>query len=116
MARRRMLGPLAVFAVIAAILWIPWATKERVVIAPTPVPAPLFGSTPIPLKGGATACQQNVTFNSQTQIAEIGVTTGGKPGPPLAIKADAPGYHVRSAVPGGYHDEPALRFDLAAPP
>src|SRR3954453_12959198 len=116
MANRWTLAALAVFAVIAAVLWILSATEDCSVIAPTPVPGPLFGSTPIPVKGGATACQQNVTFNSQTQIAEIGVTTGGKPGPALAIKADAPGYHVRSAGPGGYHDEPALRFDLAAPP
>ena len=116
MARRATLGALIVFAVVAAILWIPWATQERVVIAPTPVPAPLFGITPIPFKGGATACQQNVTFNPHTQIAEIGVTTGGKPGPPLAITADARGYHARSSVPGGYRDNPALRFNLAAPP
>src|SRR4051795_7611837 len=116
MARRRMLGPLAVFAVIAAILWIPWATKERVVIAPTPVAAPLFGITPIPLKGGATACQQNVTFDPQTQIAEIGVMTPGRPGPPLAVTARATGYHVTATVPGGYRDDPALRFTIAAPP
>lgn len=102
-------------AILAAILWIPWATKERVVVS-TPVPPPIFGVTPAPLKGGSTACQQNVTFTPHTDIGEIGLTTGGKPGPPLAITANARGYHVKSKIQGGYHDDPAARFSLAAPP
>src|SRR5436190_8473283 len=115
MPRRWVLGGLAALTVIAAILWVPWATKKRVVIAPTPVPAPLFGVTPIPLKGGSTACQEQVTFTPQTQIGEIGLTTGGKPGPRLAITASARGYRAKSSLPAGYKDAPGAFFSIPAP-
>jgi hypothetical protein len=116
MARRWTLAALALLAVIAAVLWIPWAVKDRVVIAATPVPPPIFSITPAPLKGGSTACMQQVTFTPQTQIAEIGLTTGGKPGPPLAITATAPGYRATAKIAAGYHDDPAARFQITAPP
>ena len=115
MDRRIALAALAAFAVIAAILWIPWATQERVVTESTPVPPPLFSVTPAPLKPRSTACQTTVTFSPETQIAEIGVTTGGKPGPPLAITATAPGYRARTSLPGGYRDDPSARFTLTTP-
>src|SRR4051812_39057949 len=115
MAKRVIAGTLAAFAIIAAIFWIPWATKERVVVT-TPVPPPIFGITPAPVKPGGTACLQNVTFTPDTQVGEIGLTTGAKPGPSLAIAANAPGYHVKSRIAGGYHDDPAARFSIATPP
>ncbi|HVI36134.1 MAG TPA: hypothetical protein VM684_07885 [Gaiellales bacterium] len=102
-------------AIVAAALWLPWATKERVVVAATPVPPPLFGITPAPLKGGSTACMQQVTFSPETQIGEIGVATGGKPGPPLTITASAHGYHASARIGAGYQDDPAVRFPLLAP-
>jgi hypothetical protein len=115
MAKRPLLIALGVFVVVAAILWIPWATKDRVV-GSTPVPPPLFGITPVPLKGGSTACLDNVTFSPQTDIGEIGVTTKGKPGPRLDITASAPGYHVTSQISAGYSTDPAARFPIASPP
>jgi hypothetical protein len=114
MARRTVIVALGVFAVIAAILWIPWATKERVVTT-TPVPPPIFSITPIPLKAGKTACLDNVTFSPQTEVGEIGVTTK-KPGPPLDITANAPGYHATAKINGGYPSDPSARFTIAAPP
>src|SRR5437764_11276946 len=98
MARRLTLGGLAIFAIVAALLWIPWDTAERVVIASTPVPPPLFGITPVPVKGASTACQQNVTFDRRTRVGEIGLTTGAKPGPPLKLVARAPGYHATAVI------------------
>ena len=115
MRSRVALGALAAFAVLAAILWIPWATTERPIIASTPVPPPQFGVSPAPVRGGGTACQRNVTFYSRTKVAEIGVLTGGRPGPPLEITASAPGYRQRVLVPGGYRDDQALRFHLRPP-
>src|ERR1700741_3657628 len=98
-SRRVVLIALAAFVLIAAVLWIPWATKDRVVTAATPVPPALFGYTPAPLKAGQTGCIQTVTFDSQTQIGEIALATNGKPGPALAITAKAPGgYSATSHV------------------
>src|SRR4051794_14623898 len=114
MARRPLLIGLGVLAVIAAILWIPWATKERVVTT-TPVPPPLFGITPAPVKAGGTACLTNVTFTPETEIGEIGLTTNG-PGPPLDITASAKGYRAGTKIAGGYRSDPAARFTIAAPP
>lgn len=109
-----MLAGLAVFALIAAVLWIPWATEARVVTAATPVPPPLFGVTPIPLKGGSTACLTTVTFDRHTQIGEIGVATGGKPSPPLVITASAPGYRATTRI-AGYAEGHSVRFTIATP-
>jgi hypothetical protein len=116
MGKRAAIGALASFAAIAAILWIPWATKDRVVIGSTPVPPALFSITPVPVKPGSTACLTDVTFSPATQIGEIGLTTGGKPGPPLDITATAPGYVAAARIPGGYPDDPSSRFNLQAPP
>jgi hypothetical protein len=115
MAKRALFGALAAFAVVAAALWIPWAMKDRVVVS-TPVPPPLFSITPAPVKAGSTACMQEVTFTPHTEIGEIGVATGGKPGPPLDITASAPGYKAGAKIAGGYGDDPSARFTIAAPP
>jgi hypothetical protein len=114
MRSRVVLGALAAFAVLAAILWIPWATDKRPIIASTPVPPPVFGVTPAAVPAGATACMTNVTFYERTQIAEIGVTTKGR-GPALDITASASGYRSTARVPGGYTSNPALRFTLTPP-
>jgi hypothetical protein len=117
MRNRTALIGLGVFVVVAAILFVPWATKDRGVIASTPVPPPLFSVTSIPLKPGQTACMNQVTFDPLSQVAEIGVGTGGKPGPPLMATLSGPGYRSVARVPAGYTDKngPALRFDVQPP-
>jgi hypothetical protein len=115
MDRRAIGAMLTLIAVAAAVLWIPWATKDRVVLASTPVPPPIFSITPAPVKGGSLACMQQVTFDPHTQIAEIGLTTGGRPGPPLEITAEAPGYRARARIPAGYRNNPSIHFDLTPP-
>jgi hypothetical protein len=113
---RRILAPgLALFVIVGAILWIPWATKQRTVTASTAVPPPLFGITPAPLRPGQTACMKQVTLDPSSQVGQIGVTTGGKPGPALAITASAPGYRATSQVPAGYTDSAAVHFSLTPP-
>jgi hypothetical protein len=115
MAKRVFGIGLAIFVVVGAILWIPWATQKRQVIASTPVPPALFGITPAPLKPGSNACMSLVTFDPDTQVGEIGADPGKKPGPPLAIVATAPGYRATARIPGGYKYSPALQFNLTPP-
>jgi hypothetical protein len=115
MHRRVLAAGLGLFVIAAAILWIPWATEKRGVVASTAVSPPLFGITPAPLAPGHTACMNQVTLDPLTQIGEIGVTTGGKPGPPLEIAASAPGYRAISRVRAGYTDTAALQFTLTPP-
>ena len=115
MRRRNVLIGAAVFVALAAVLWLPWATEKRVVVASTPDPPALFGVTPAPLKPGQTACMQQVTLDPLSQVAEIGVATGNKPGPPLDVVAKGPGYRATTQIPAGYRDTPSLRFDLQPP-
>ena len=115
MDRRILAAGLALFVIAGAILWIPWATEKRGVIASTAVAPPLFGVTPAPLKPGHTACMKQVTLDPLSQVGEIGVATGGKPGPLLAITASAPGYRATSRIPAGYTDSAAVHFTLAPP-
>lgn len=113
--RRVMWIALALLALVAAALWVPWATQKRGVIAATPVPAPLFGYTPAPLAGGQTACIQTVTFSPQTQIGEMALVTNGRPGPALELTAKAPGYRATARIPAGYRDDVGVRFNLPTP-
>jgi len=101
MRSRVVLGALAAFVVLAAILWIPWATEDRVIVASTPGPPPAFGIAPAPVKA--------------TEIGEIGVTSTKGGGSPLAITASAPGYRATAKVPGGYDPDGAIRFDIKPP-
>jgi hypothetical protein len=116
MPSRRTWIALGAFVVITAILWLPWATKDRTVIASTPVPPALFGVTPAPLQPGQKACMDQVTMDPVSQVAEIGVATGGKPGPPLDVVATGKGYRSTARVPGGYTDTASLTFNLTPPP
>jgi hypothetical protein len=113
--RRALLIGVLAFVAVAAVLWVPWATKTRVVIASTPVPPPLFGFTPAPLEGGQTGCIQTVTFSPQTQIGEMAIATKGGPGPALDITAKAPGYSAKAQIPAGYVVNDGARFNLTAP-
>lgn len=115
MRRRGVLIGIAAFLGLAAILWLPWATRKRPVVASTPVPPALFSITPAPLRPGQTACMMQVTLDPLSQVAEIGVTTNKKPGPPLDVVASGPGYRATTRVPGGYTDSPATYFDLKPP-
>jgi hypothetical protein len=117
MPRRATFAALGIVALLAAFLWIPWATEKRVVVASTPVPPALFSVTPIPLGPGQSACMNQVTLDPNSQIVEIGVDTGGKPGPPLDVAATGRGYRATTRVPGGYTDTngPALQFGLEPP-
>src|SRR4051812_41618509 len=115
MAKRVLVGSLAVFALVAAVLWVPWATEKRTVAASTPVPPPLYGITRAPLGPGQRACMKQVTLDPLSQVGQIGADTGGKPGPALDIAASGPGYWARARVPAGYRDTAALRFRITPP-
>src|SRR4051794_187449 len=116
MPRRALILCLAAFAIAAAILWLPWATAKRTVVASTPVPPALFAVTPAPLPPGSSACMEQVTLDSKSQVAEIGVNTGTGKGPPLEVTTSGPGgYSAKTRVPGGYTSTPALLFKLTPP-
>jgi hypothetical protein len=108
-------GGLTLFALAAAILWIPWFTEDRGVLASTPVPPPLYGLLPVKLAPGQTACLSQVTFSPRGQVAELSLVPGAMPGPPLAVTASAPGYHATAQIPAGYKDDYAYRFPIAPP-
>jgi hypothetical protein len=115
MDRRVIAAAAALFVIAGAVMWIPWATEDRGVIASTPVPPPLFSITPANLKGGSQACLDQVTFDPNTQVGEIGANSGGKPGPELSIRATAPSYLAMSRIPAGWTDNEGMRFDLEPP-
>jgi hypothetical protein len=115
MPRRGLTLCLAVFAITAAILWLPWATQKRTVVASTPVPPALFSVTPAPLPPGSSACMDQVTMDSRSQVVETGVNAGSGKGPPLEVTTSGPGYRATTRVPGGYASTPALTFRITPP-
>jgi hypothetical protein len=116
MPKRVFIAGLAAFAIIGAILWVPWGTEKRTLPSSTAVPPALFGITPAPLGAGQTACLEQVTMDKLSQVGQIGAQTGGKPGPRLSITATGPGYRATSKVDRGYTDDAAIQFALTPPP
>jgi hypothetical protein len=117
MAKRAALAGLVAFALVAAVLWIPWLVEKRGVIDSTPVPRPIFGVTPVALAPASEACLNQVTLGPGSQVGELGVETGGRPGPELVVTASSEvgSYRHRVTIPAGYDDDPSLRFQLVPP-
>lgn len=115
MAKRVWIGGLVVFALVAAIVWVPWFTEKRTVIAATPVTPPLFGVTPVPLGPGKAACLDELTLAPEMEIGQIGVRTDAGPGPALEVTVEGDGYRDTTRIPGGYEPTQALQFRLEPP-
>src|SRR4051794_8489477 len=84
----------AVLLVGAVLLWRPFVTREHEAISATPTPIALYEPVPVPLRPGATACLDGVTFERDSEVVGFAARGAG----PLVITAAAPGYRARAVA------------------
>ncbi len=71
----------------------PYLTREREDVSGVPVPPPFFAQERVELDPGSEACLSDVAFDTDSEIVELTALAGSRrPGPPLAVVAEAPGY------------------------
>jgi hypothetical protein len=107
----------AVLMLVVLVGWgIPWLTKSRTDTTSVPTPPPFSAVTPIPLKGGAKVCEDQIAFATQTRATTVIAYKFTAPGPALRVVASFPGYQGVGTIPAGYGGEQPLRVALPAPP
>jgi hypothetical protein len=119
------MGRSALFAVLAGTAvvllgalawWRPFLTEKGTFVASIPQPAPLFSAPPIPLKGGEKICFEPAVIDTHSRRAVFPVATDGRPGAPLRLTMNGPGYRFAARVAGGYPDHSAIDVPVPAPP
>jgi hypothetical protein len=94
-----MLVPLAIGVGIALVVFVPPLTREREVIASTPVPPPLFEVTGIRLQPEAPElCVSDVTLGPASEVLRFRVAGLSAPGPRLEVDVQGPGHHPALVV------------------
>lgn len=74
---RPVLLGLLVCAVGAAVLFVPFLTRERTVVAATPNPPPIFDVVPLVLEPGQALCVAGVVVPPDAQLARVRATAAG---------------------------------------
>src|SRR4051794_36905901 len=111
-------APLVAFCAVLAIAAIPliaYLAKPREIISSTP--SAYTGLTvPLDLPAKATACADQVTFDTDSGIARFGATAPADgPAPALRVMAKGGGYAAAATVPGGWTGARGLDVRLALP-
>lgn len=104
----------ALLAVAAVDLFVPYLTRERTVVSGVPVPTPFSFQAPVELGTGQRLCMGEVAFDTDSEVAEFTAISEGV-GPALGISAEAPGYQASATVPGGYGAPRTLHAELNPP-
>jgi hypothetical protein len=107
--------PAALACLVALAFFAPFLLKERDLVASTPSPRPMFTVTFIELAGGERLCADDVTIPAAARRLRLQVRTFGRPGPPLDIALDAPGYRERVTTRSGYADTETLSIPIRPP-
>lgn len=101
--------------VLAALLFVPFLTVQRVLVAGTPSPRPLFSVSLIEIPAGEQLCISDVTIPPRAQELHLSIGTFGLPGPRLELDLRAPGYRERIVVPAGYADNTDIVAAMTPP-
>jgi hypothetical protein len=96
-------GTLALFVVWFAWKGVPFLTTERPATYATPTVQPTEPATlaPIAVKGGKTACTDNIPFGPDARYVQFTLVGGKYPASALSIVASAPGYRATARLPAG---------------
>ena len=90
---------LAVYALGAAVLFIPFLTREREVFDSTPNPPPLFSVEGVSFAPGVDMCVAPVTLTPSSQVLRLrAVRDFGAPGTPVDVLATGAGYSYAGRV------------------
>lgn len=114
MARRFVIPATVLIALGALVFFVPWLGEERGVVASTPAPPGLFGSTTVKIEPEQNACLNNVTFDERSELARFLVGTYGKPGPKITVTLEAGSYRSVGRAEG-YPDNQLLTVPIEPP-
>lgn len=114
MGRAPVVIALLVLAGFAVFRFEPFLTKDRQVVASSPSPPPIYGMTPVALPGQATACLDQMPYDTHSQVFQLSVVKAPKSSPALDITFKAKGYRDRVRIPGGYR-EGVIEVDVRPP-
>jgi hypothetical protein len=103
--------PAALACVLAAALFVPFLTKDRVLVASTPSPRPLFSLAFVALPPDGRLCASDVTIPHDARVLRVQARTFGRPGPPLTVTVGA----ARARVGAGYADGTTLAVPFRPP-
>jgi hypothetical protein len=97
---------MAALLLAGALIWYrPWLTASTQPVAEVPEPPALFATTQFRLIAHQRACMNSVTVTPQSQLVQFQLfpaSAAASGGPPIDLTLDAPGYHTKVAVGGGY--------------
>ena len=102
--------------VAAVLLTLGWATKERRFVASAPQPPPLYETEFVTVFGGDRVCMEQATSTPRGDLAQIRVSTNGRPPEPLSITVtDLGDYRTTGRFPRRYKDNDVLSARIEPP-
>jgi hypothetical protein len=107
--------PAALTCAVAAALFAPFLLRDRELVASTPSPRPLFDVTFVSVPSDGRLCAADVTIPSDARQLRFQVRTYGRPGPPLSVSLQAPGYGAEAEIAAGYPDLATLAAPIRPP-
>jgi hypothetical protein len=116
MADRRnvALTVVGVLALLALVVWIPYATRQREVVLATPGPHPIHMTTAVALPAGGKTCVDNVTLEPQLASVRTKVIKGAHGGPVDVLIYDAGHRQIgRGTIPAGFSAPAALQTSVS---
>lgn len=91
--KRAAVLALVLYAVGAAVFFVPFLTREREVFASTPNPPPLFEVTQLSLSPGVEVCVTEVPLGPDSDVLRLrSASEVLRPGPDLDVDVSGPGY------------------------
>ncbi len=117
MARRlALVTGLIGLLLLAVLLLVPFAGKERLFFGTVPQPDPVSAVTLVPLRGGQEACFDEAVIDPRSEVAQFRVGTYGRPSQPLELTISGDGYRAAATVAAADYDDNELQEIPLTPP
>lgn len=102
-ARIAAAAMVVVLGLALAVVAAPFLARDREAVTGTPGAPPFQSITPVALRAGQEACATAVAFDRGTARAVLTTAPdAARSGPPLRVRAQAPGFRATGRVAGGY--------------
>jgi hypothetical protein len=103
MRKRLLAGFLVLFAVWFAYKALPFLRDGRAATYATPTVQPTDPAAlaPVVVKGGQTACTDQIPFGPDARYVQFTLTGSKRPASPITVVARAPGYRAQAQLPAG---------------
>jgi hypothetical protein len=103
MRRGLFAGVLVLFALWFVVKALPFLSDGRPATYATPTVQPTDPSAlvPVVLKGGQTACTDQIPYGPDARYVQFTLTGSKRPASPITVVASAPGYRAQAQLPAG---------------